>query len=452
MSIFGWGRPFTVASVAFLVGHGAASATETIVVTAERRGVDVTDVASSISVLSGEEVDFVSPRRPAELLNRAAGTFVQSGSGAEHLTAIRSPVLTGGAGAGSFLFLQDGVALRAPGFANINGLFHAGFPFARQVEVLRGPGDVAYGSNALHGAINVLTPGPGEAPNLARLSYGSFQRYKASVMGSTKRASSGVSFYRDGGYRDDSGANEFKSFSSIAIGSSTLKISSHQLEQETAGFVVGDNAYEDDDLRRTNPNPEAFRDVRHTLISLETPFERAGWTGSITPFFRWTDMEFRQHFLPGDALEENEHTSLGLQSTAFRQLHDDLELSVGFDLDATRGSLREFQENPTVFSFVQGLHYDYNVDAVEAAPFARLSYRVTEALQLQAGLRGTFTHYDYETEAEPGTVGRFQRPADRTDQFSVATGKLAALYDINSEQSVYVSLARGARPPQTTDL
>ncbi|MEO1657981.1 MAG: TonB-dependent receptor [Pseudomonadota bacterium] len=453
MSIIGWDRPFTASVLGICyAAFASAEATETLVVTAERRDVALTDVASSISVLSGEEAAFVSPRAPAELLNRAAGTFIQSGSGREHLTAIRSPVLTGGAGAGSFLFLQDGVPLRAPGFANINGLFHAGFPFADQIEIVRGPGDVAYGSNALHGAINVRTPGAAEAPNMATLSYGSFQRTRASVTGSTKRASTGISYLRDGGYRDNSGAEEFKSFSSIRLGGSTLRISSHQLNQETAGFVIGDNAYEDDDLRRTNPNPEAFRDVRHTLISLETPFDRGGWTGSVKPYFRWTDMEFLQHFLPGDALEENEHTSLGFQSTAFRQLTEKLELTAGFDFDATRGSLREFQENPTVFSFVQGLHYDYNVDAIEAAPFARLSYQATEKLRLQAGLRGTFTHYDYETEAEPGTVGRFQRPDDRTDDFSVATGKVAALYDLSDEQNVYLSLARGARPPQTTEL
>ncbi|MEM9284385.1 MAG: TonB-dependent receptor [Pseudomonadota bacterium] len=453
LSIEGWGRPFA-ASVCF-VGvtlAGPAAATETIVVASERRAIALRDVASSISVLNEDEVLRVSPRAPAELLNRAAGTFVQSGSGREHLTAIRSPVLTGGAGAGSFLFLQDGVPLRAPGFANINALFHASFPFAQQVEIVRGPGDVAYGSNALHGAINVRTPDAGEAANLASLSYGSFQRTRAVVTGSTKRASTGISYLRDGGYRDNSGVDEFKSFSSIALGNSTLRITSHQLNQETAGFVIGDNAYEEDELRRTNPNPEAFRDVRHVLVSLETPFDRGGWSGTVTPYVRWTDMEFLQHFLPGDALEENEHTSLGFQSTAFRQLTDRLELTAGFDLDATRGSLREFQENPTVFSFVQGLHYDYNVDAVEAAPFARISYQATEKLRLQAGLRGTFTHYDYETEAEPGTVGRFQRPDDRTDDFSVATGKVAALYDLSDEQSVYLSLARGARPPQTTEL
>jgi len=41
---------------------------------------------------------------PAERLNTVAGVNIHRGSGQEHLTAIRSPVLTGGAGAGSFLF------------------------------------------------------------------------------------------------------------------------------------------------------------------------------------------------------------------------------------------------------------------------------------------------------------------------------------------------------------
>ena len=39
---------------------------------------------------------------PVEMLNRAPGVHIHRGSGQEHLTAIRSPVLVGGAGAGSF--------------------------------------------------------------------------------------------------------------------------------------------------------------------------------------------------------------------------------------------------------------------------------------------------------------------------------------------------------------
>jgi len=48
-------------------------------------------------------------------------------------------VLTGGAGAGSFLYLEDGVPLRAAGFANVNGLFEGGTEFANSLDVLKGP-------------------------------------------------------------------------------------------------------------------------------------------------------------------------------------------------------------------------------------------------------------------------------------------------------------------------
>ena len=93
---------------------------------------------------------------PAELLNTVAGVDIQRGSGQEHLTAIRSPVLTGGAGAGSFLYTLDGVPLRAAGFANVNGLLEAPTEIAARIEVFKGPGPANYGSNAVHGLIVVL--------------------------------------------------------------------------------------------------------------------------------------------------------------------------------------------------------------------------------------------------------------------------------------------------------
>ena len=40
---------------------------------------------------------------PVELLNKAPGVHIHRGSGQEHLTAMRSPVLVGGAGAGSIV-------------------------------------------------------------------------------------------------------------------------------------------------------------------------------------------------------------------------------------------------------------------------------------------------------------------------------------------------------------
>ncbi|MEC7184560.1 MAG: TonB-dependent receptor, partial [Pseudomonadota bacterium] len=42
---------------------------------------------------------------PVEAFASVPGVMMHRGSGVEHLTAIRSPVLVGGAGAGSFLFM-----------------------------------------------------------------------------------------------------------------------------------------------------------------------------------------------------------------------------------------------------------------------------------------------------------------------------------------------------------
>lgn len=430
----------------------AAAEIDRIVVRAEPRDDRRLGAPVSLSSLEGPIQDFVSPRAPAELLNRAPGVFVQSGSGREHLTAIRSPVLTGGEGAGSFLFLENGVPLRASGFANVNGLFHAGFPFADRVDVLRGPGDVAYGANALHGAINVVTADPGEAGSSAIVSAGSFDRYRGVGTIDGGGWIAGLSVLSDGGYRDSSGAREIKARAAVRIGEGVLRLSLHQLEQETAGFVLGDDAFRDDALRRSNPNPEAFRDVRFGLLSFEQPFEARGWRGVVTPYARATDMEFLLHFFPGDPLEENDHQSIGIQSIAFRDLSPSLELAVGFDADGTTGSLREFQESPTIFSFTQGLHYDFTVDALEAAPFAKLDWQASPALRVESGLRLTHTRYAYDNKAPDGVVGRFLRPEDRTDSFTVLTGKLAATYAVTEGQAVYASLARGTRAPQVTEL
>ena len=49
----------------------------------------------AISQISAEEIDALDADHPAQILNILPGLFVNRGSGQEHLTAIRSPVLTG---------------------------------------------------------------------------------------------------------------------------------------------------------------------------------------------------------------------------------------------------------------------------------------------------------------------------------------------------------------------
>lgn len=119
-----------------------------------------TEIDSSLSFLSEREIHAVAPKHPNEIFSRVPGIWISSGSGQEHLTAIRSPVLTGAGACGAFMVLEDDVPTRPSGFCNVNQLFEVNIGQAGQITVLRGPGTVTYGSNALHGAIDVLTPGP----------------------------------------------------------------------------------------------------------------------------------------------------------------------------------------------------------------------------------------------------------------------------------------------------
>ncbi|WP_298913064.1 TonB-dependent receptor [uncultured Algimonas sp.] len=387
---------------------------------------------------------------PSEALNVVAGVNIHRGSGQEHLTAIRSPVLTGGAGAGSFLFLENGVPLRAAGFANVNGLFEAGTEFARQVEVLKGPGPAEYGSNAVHGLVNVVTPAPGSG-SMATI-IGSTDGYGRMTLGHdvTDALRASLSLAHDDGFRDESGFDQQKAELRYVTQFGAWDVDAiaalNNLNQETAGFIQGQDAYRDDDVRFDNPNPEAFRDGRNYRAQVNLSRDLEGKRLVLTPYARRAELRFLRHFVPGQALEKNGHTSVGLQTAL---IGDDW--SVGVDAEYTDGFLYEFQENPSRFSFVQGLHFDYEVGAVVLAAYAQRSFE-WDRLRLDLGARGEYTHYDYDTQAAPGRSGRFLRAPDRTDDFFTLTPKLGLTYAAAPGVTLFGRAARGSRAPQTTDL
>lgn len=444
----------------FLLAQPCLAVDGEVMVTATRRAMLVRDYAGSISVLGSEELVLIAAVHPAEALNEIAGVNIHRNSGQEHLTAIRSPVLTGGAGAGSFLYLEDGVPLRAAGFSNVNGLFESALELAGGVEVTKGPGSVLYGSNAVHGLINVLSQAPTETRDLSFDVLGSangFVRVKSSLNGSAFSGQYRIAtiFSHDNGFRADSGFDQQKLQirHDRHVGDWAVKtlFSFQNLNQETAGFIRGADAYKDEVLAKTNPNPEAFRDGKSTRIAVHLNKAMNGNARlSLIPYGRWVDLSFRRHFVPGKALEDSGHKSIGLLAS-YASTTKLGNYTLGFDGEYTEGFLREFQPGPSKFSFIQGEHFNYEVKAAVLSPYAQARLNLGAKTKLNIGARADYTHYGYHNKINSGQFGRFIRSQDRKGVFFTITPKVGITHNVNDDISVYGRLARGARAPQITD-
>src|SRR5579859_5089377 len=198
-------------ATAFFVSLPAWADDETIVVTGTRSGTKLLDLAGNDAVLSTDQIQFTAPQRPAEILNQLPGVNIQQGSGEEHTTAIRGPVLNGGAGQGSVLYLEDGIPLRSAGFGNVNGLYEANAEQAGSIEVVRGPGSALYGSNAVHGLVNFIPRAPSaDLSGQVDLTAGEFGLWQQ--MGSISESGLRLSAENNhnSGWRDDTRLDEQK--------------------------------------------------------------------------------------------------------------------------------------------------------------------------------------------------------------------------------------------------
>ncbi|MCT2531294.1 TonB-dependent receptor [SAR92 clade bacterium H921] len=455
-----------------VVSTAAKANLDEVVTIATRSEAKVADVIGSVAVIDEQTLALVSHAHVQQALSRVAGINLHRGNGQEYLPAVRSPVLTGAGGCGGFLMQEDGIALRAAGFCNINELFEANTEMAQRIEVLRGTGTVLHGSNAMHGVVNVVTPEISQA-NILGVEVGANDYGRFKFQSGTQSLGMAASFTRDGGYRDDSSFGQQKVSLRHAYQGNGLEIDSGltitNLNQETASFIEGLDAYKDDDLVKKNLNPEAYRDVRSARVWSRITKSEQNYELIVTPYVRYSKMDFLQHFLPGDPLEENGQRSLGVQVGYYRDIGENINVIAGFDAEMTDAYLKQSQDSPTQGSaFLQetipeGKHYDYQVDATMAAPFIHLQWDINERLSLLGGLRFESMRYDYSnnmlagrTKADGTACGRggcrYSRPASGKDNFNNWSSNVGAQFKISDRQNAFMRLARGFRAPQATEL
>jgi iron complex outermembrane recepter protein len=457
-------------------GVRAAEELEPVTVTATRSAAPLVATPGNVGLVGEDALGTIAPMHASEVFWRVPGAWVTQNSGQESLVGIRSPVLSGAGACGAFLFLEDGLPARPAGFCNVNQLFELNFEQARMIEVVRGPGSALYGSNALHGTVNVLMPSPASGSDYALLDAGPSGYYRGRFSAGRWDGARGLRLTgqaaRDGGWRDDTGFEQAKLngawLERDGAREREARFAATTLSQETGGYITGFEAYRDARARRSNQNPEAFRDADSVRGSLAWRRDENGRRVELRPYLRASRMRFLQHFLPGQPLEENGQVSGGMQLTA-RTGAAGGTFHYGLDTEVAEGYLEQFQAGeaaglPPAVAATRppGYHYDYEVRAWSMAPWAHWERPLGERWSLGLGLRAERLHYAYDNRMLPGNTRDdgvecpggclYSRPEDRSDRFDNLAPKLSIGWRPAARQLAWAAARRGFRAPQATEL
>jgi iron complex outermembrane receptor protein len=449
------------------------SAREEIVVTGTREGTRLSETPNAIKVIEAAEIDNVKPAHPSEILGRVPGVSIQQTNGEGHITGIRQPIGT----AAVYLYLEDGVPVRASGFFNHNALYETNLPQAGGIEVTRGPGTSLYGSNAIDGIVNVLTRAPSATPEAAlTLEGGDYTWLRA--LGTASSTFGGVGVRGDvnithsngwrerSGYERQTGSLRFDA----AFGNSRIKgiITGTNIDQQTgANSYLSRADYEQNPTR--NYTPFAFRKVGSFRASLDWQYEDGASLFQITPYARWSRMNLLATFLlssdPNDSVTG--YKSFG----ALAKYRYDFEtwrtkLIAGADLEKSPGYRREdrllvTRTGPVFSSYTNtGRMYDYGVTFWEASPYVHVETSPTPALRLVAGVRYDFLGFDYTTNLPSGNFTTttpsgnrtFSRPGNTAVDYSRASPSIGATYAFSQAISGFLGYKQSFRIPQEGQL
>jgi outer membrane receptor protein involved in Fe transport len=453
------------------------SALPDITVTGTREGQSLERTPASIGIVSQNAVKLVKPAHPSQILGQVPGAAAGVTNGEGHNTAIRQPFTT----APVYLFLEDGIPIRSTGFFNHNALYEINLPQAGGLEVNRGPTTALYGSDAIGGAVNVLTRNPPGATEFSLFAEsGGFGWKRLLGSAGTTSGDNGIianaNLTHTDGWRNKT-AYDRQSLTvrwDRAIDANTVLktvFSSTDIDQETGAnspLVMAD--YLDDPTR--NYKPIAFRRVKATRLSAAWERESGDSLISITPYYRDNSMDLLASFkLTAGATGDNtisygSNQSYGLQ-LKWRRDYDQrrAKLIVGVDMENSPGARKEDRINATVAgagasriysAYTVGARvYDYKVTFHGISPYVHGEYSATDRLRLSAGLRHDHVGFKFENSLAAGSVlatNQYGQSGSTSITYNHLSPKFGATFAVNGDTHLFASLNHSFRAPSEGDL
>lgn len=443
-----------------------------LVVTASRQAQQRTEVPVAISVISSSTLSRVKPVTLDQVLNKVSGVYMVDLGNEQHTMAIRQPI----GYRSNFLYLQDGIPIRAIGDFNHNALIEINQAVVRTIEVIKGPSSSLYGSDAVGGAINFITKQPPVTAD-ARLSVeGSFRGYqRADFTAGNTYNNTGVLV--SGYYASQHhGYMEHSDFDKLALTgrvdqqlSKTTRLtgmvtwvhyhtdmnggldSAHFYGKDYRSFYTF-NYRQVDALRAKISWERQNADDRHSQVTLYYRNNAVGQNPSYS--MKSTDDPLKAR----GEINKDYFQSFGLIAQYSRRfarwdtrllggIHAEIS-PAGFDahfiaIDKnSEGYFTGYQQTDSLLT-------DYNVDMLSTAAYLQLQTSPLRHLRLVAGVRYDRLDYDFDNHLTPSA---YTGAPDERNHFRQLTPKVGLTYDFGDDRGIYLNYSIGFAPPDISDL
>ena len=451
-----------------------------LTVTATREEEKISETPLSVGIITKEAIGITRPMHPSELLSQVPGVAISVTNGEGHQTNIRQGFTTSPV----YLFLEDGIPIRATGNFNHNALYEVNIPSSGGVEVVRGPGTALYGSDAIGGIVNVLSKTPrAQSGQDASIEFGQFGYIRFLGGFDTGLQSYGASrgdinLTHTDGWRIKTAYDR----QSLNL-RSDLFPDNHTNIKTILGYTrinqqTGANSALPIDLYQNSPTTNlrspAYRKVDAFRLSSSIDKDiGAGRLLSLTPYYRYNKMDLNGSYnFTGDArIENTEIHSIGLLTKYRHDFRDFFRTRLIFGLDIDHSPSARKENKITLSSVSVGPNslytqytgytvgsqiYNYKVTYQNISPYVHLESSLTKALRLSTGLRYDYAKYEMENQNSSGytlaSSNYYYSPASTSIDFKRLSPKLGVTYALNEQHNLYATYNQGFRTPSESQL
>lgn len=449
---------------------------EEVVVSGSREATALGVTPSAIGKVDEQALQDTKATQIDHAVNQIPGVHMVDLGNEQHSMSIRQPISTNAV----YQYLEDGIPIRPVGIFNHNALNEVNLTGAGEIEVLRGPSSSLYGSNAVGGAVNVLTRAPALTPEASiayQQSSEGYRRIDTGLSGSAGDFGLRLAHYSarlDDSWRqhNDADKDALTLRGDYALAPlSLLKVlyTYSYLYTETPGSL---NETDYQTRPSTSYHTFTYRDDLANRLSATVDHE---WTGdalsSVTLYARTNEHGQNPNYsiractisatCPTGYLgniNENSYRSLGLDA---RQRQDfgwaGTRLIVGLTYDRSPNSYVEDRidvtRDPGTLVYtgytLSTRNRDYDVLLQNLSAYAQLELSPVKPLRVVLGGRYDTIEYDFTNNLTPSaTTGA----PNETRSFEHFSPKAGVTWAVAPATSLYANYSQGFTPPEVSAL